>query len=59
MCFLASSVATLSHLTSCTPTKCNLYFGSSLDIVTSEADDTLNMPISVMCYRIRGIFRRV
>jgi hypothetical protein len=37
MCILsASSVPPPSHLTSCTPSKCNLYFDSSFDTVTSE-----------------------
>jgi len=33
-----SHSAPLSHLTSCTPTKCNLYLAHSLDTAASEPD---------------------
>jgi hypothetical protein len=32
----AGSVSPPSHLTSCTPIKCNVYFNTSLEILISE-----------------------
>jgi hypothetical protein len=53
----------LSHLTSCTPTKCNLYFANFLDIVFRETPDILSykshvhFPLLVSVQRIRPSLR--